>query len=290
MDPSLTSALKKTAAQAGIDLLGISPIERFEGLDTQHHPCSIFPETRSVVALAKRIARGCLRGTEEGTNLSIYRTYAMNWLPHRFMAYATVTVASFLEDNRHEAVPLPDLPPQTPPMGVPVRPGLPAPNVMIDFIDAAVRCGLGEIGATDELMTPEFGHRQRVTLILTDAELEPTPICSANVCQRCGKCASACPFDAIDFSKMYQIDICGKAMSVAEINSDLCAHCQNGVMPNPSHSSGRPDRLAAVCMRSCSLMQNERHRLKNSLHSPFRDKPTWVIGPNGIPALMDEEV
>ena len=120
-DSQLTQSLKQTAASAGADLVGIAPVARFDEVAPQHHPASIYPETKSVVALAKRIARGCLRGTEEGTQLSIYPTYACNWVPHRFLAYATVGVASFLEDSRYEAVPLPDLPPETPPMGVPVR-------------------------------------------------------------------------------------------------------------------------------------------------------------------------
>ena len=289
MASSFTESLLGVARQAGVDLVGIAPVERFEDVAPEHHPASIFPETRSVIALAKRITRGCLRGTEEGTNLGIYRTYAMNWVPHRFLAYATVAVASFLEDSRWEAVPLPDLPPETPPMGVPVRADLPAPNVMVDFIDAAVRCGLGEIGLTGELMTPEFGHRQRVTLILTDAELDPSALCETEVCNHCGACAAACPFDAIDVDAATDVTICGKTMSVAPIDANACAHCRNGVVANPSHHAGRPDRLAALCMRSCSLMQDRRDALARPLVNAFRDKPAWVIGRDGIARLVGQE-
>jgi len=286
----ITDALAQVAHQAGVDLLGVGPIERFAGVPARHHPSSIFPEARSVIALAERITRGCLRGTEEGTNLGLYRTYAMNWIPHRFLAYATVAVASFLEDRRHEAVPLPDLPPEAPPMGVPVRPDLPAPNVMIDFIDAAVRCGLGEIGLMGELMTPQFGHRQRLTLILTDAPLEPTPLCEHTVCDRCGACAAACPFDAVDVDAGADVTICGKTMRVAAVDANACAHCRNGVMPNPSHPTGRPDRLAALCMRSCSLLGDRRDALDQPFARPFRARPAWVIGRDGVPRLAGEEL
>jgi len=286
---SLTGSLRRVALDAGVDLVGIAPVDRFEEVAPQHHPASIFPETRSVVALAKRITRGSLRGTEEGTNLGIYQTYAMNWVPHRFLAYATVAVASFLEDHRHEAVPLRDLPPETPPMGIPVRPDLPAPNVMVDFIDAAVRCGLGEVGLMGELMTPEFGHRQRLTLILTDVELDPTPICEQPVCNRCGACADACPFNAVDPAAGSDVNICGKTMRVASIDAAACARCQNGVVPNPSHPTGRPDRLAALCLRSCSLMQERRGSLTRPLNSPFRDKAPWVIGRDSVPRLAEKK-
>jgi epoxyqueuosine reductase QueG len=289
MEPNLTEPLFEVARNAGIDLVGVSPIERFEGIDAQHHPASIFPETRSVVALAKRITRGCLRGVEEGTNLAIYKTYAMNWVPNRFLAYAAVAVASFLEDNRCEAVPLPDLPPEVPPMGIPVRPGLPAPNVMVDFVDAGVRCGLGEIGLMGELMTPQFGHRQRLVLILTDAEIDPSPLCQQQVCLRCGACATACPFDAVDEGSLKEVRICGKVMSVASIDERACAYCRNGAFANPSHRTGRPDRLAAMCLRSCALMQDQRDRLAKPLINPFRDKAPWVIGRDGIPRLAEQE-
>ncbi len=289
MSTSFTESLRQVAREAGVDLLGVAPIDRFKDVAPAHHPASIFPEVRSVIALAKRITRGCLRGTEEGTSLGIYRTYAMNWVPHRFMAYATVGVASFLEDNRHEAVPLRDLPPETPPMGIAVRPGLPAPNVMVDFVDAAVRCGLGEVGLMGELMTPEFGHRQRLTLILTDVELDPTPICQQTICNRCGACADACPFEAVDAEAGSEVSICGKTMRVAQIDATVCATCQNGAYPNPDHPSGRPDRLAALCLRSCSLMQDRRSSLTRPLSAPFRDKAPWMIDREGTARLVEKE-
>ncbi|NLF31495.1 MAG: hypothetical protein GX591_11500, partial [Planctomycetes bacterium] len=52
---------------------------------------------------------------------------------------------------------------------------------------------------------------------------------------------------------------------------------------------GRPDRLAALCMRSCSLMQDRRDVLTRPLNSAFRDKPAWVIGRDGIARLAGQE-
>jgi epoxyqueuosine reductase QueG len=45
--------------------------------------------------------------------------------------------------------------------------------VIVEFDFAAQAAGLGEIGRGKWLLTPEFGPRQMLTMILTDAELEP---------------------------------------------------------------------------------------------------------------------
>lgn len=48
--------------EAGLDLVGIAPIERFKDLPPERHPSSIFPEAKTVVVLAQEIPRGTFRG------------------------------------------------------------------------------------------------------------------------------------------------------------------------------------------------------------------------------------
>ena len=128
----LTLALKQRARASGADLVGIANIERFEGLDGEHDPRFIYPEAKSGVVLGRRITRGTLRGVEEGTQFSNYRFYGYDWLDNRFMAMTTFRTAEFLEDHGWETVPLVPLPPEIPPMGVPVRPDQPPTDVLVD--------------------------------------------------------------------------------------------------------------------------------------------------------------
>ncbi|MGB6681214.1 MAG: hypothetical protein WBF08_07835, partial [Candidatus Bathyarchaeia archaeon] len=60
------------------------------------------------------------------------------------------------------------------------------------------RAGLGNIGFSKLLITPDFGPRVRLASILTNAPLEPDKEYKNNLCEDCDKkCAKACPVNAI---------------------------------------------------------------------------------------------
>lgn len=270
-----SSEIKKYAKEHGADLIGIAAIDRFDELPPEKHPRTIFPETKSVVILGRRITRGTLRGVEEGTNFGNYVLYGADWLNNRFLAMTTFEVAEYLEDNGWEAVPLPNLPPEVPPMGVTVRKGQPPPNVMLDFDDAAVRAGVGEIGYCGFLLTPTYGPRQRIQLILTDAVIEPAPMLDKAICQGRGKCKVLCPLEALSGER--ELVIAGKRMKVANVDYKKCAQCKNGAYANFSHPAGKPDRLASVCARSCVDFLEKSGRISNRFTTPFRKREAWTI-------------
>ncbi|MEK6796025.1 MAG: hypothetical protein AABZ39_14685 [Spirochaetota bacterium] len=274
---SITSDFKEYAKSVNCDLIGIAPIERFAGLPADRNPASIFPEVKSVIVVGKRIPRGALRGVEEGTQFNTYSSYGYSWLEDRFLSITTVKLAEFLENNKWEAIPMINLPVEMGPMGVPVRPGNVAPNVLVDFDDAAVRAGLGEIGYLGAFITPEYGTRQRFYLILTDAVLDATPFSTATTGECSKEFAKYCPLGAINTEKETVIDVNGKKMKVASIDHGKCAQCKNGAVGNRRHPKGKPDRLAAVCMRSFMVHLEKQGKLTNKFVNPFRTRPAWVV-------------
>jgi hypothetical protein len=144
--------------------------------------------------------------------------------------------------------------------------------------DAAVRAGLGEIGYARLFLSPQYGPRQRFQAILTDAELEPDSIYEGQICDRDAQAHEAfCPLGAIDAAGVEILDICGKEMPVAKVDYAKCRICENGAKPNLYHPSGKPDRLGAVCARSCLARLEEAGRLGNAFHAPFRKRGPWTV-------------
>jgi len=268
--------LKACAREAGADLVGIAPATRFDELPREKHPRTIFPECESVIVLGRRVTRGTLRGVEEGTNFGCFYRYGQKWLSDRFLAMTAFTVATALEDDGWESVPLPPLPAEVPAMGVPVREGAVAPNVLIDMNDAAVRAGLGEWGRCGTVLTPEYGPRQRFNAVLVDAAFEPTPLFEGAICLQ-EECEAVCPNGAL--GAVERRTVCGRDYPVATIDQAMCASCRNGAAPNPYYPGAHADRLAALCVRTCVDNLERSERLTRPFKNTFRKRPAWAREP-----------
>jgi len=273
----LKSELKQAALGFGADLVGVASLDRFSEVPDHQNPAAIFPDARAAIVLARRITRGTVRAIEEGTNYQTYELFGYHWLDTEFLAMTTFQTAEWLEDRGWEACPLFPWPPEAWPQGIAVREGQPAPNVYPDMELAAVAAGLGEIGWCRVLLTPQFGPLQRLQMILTDAPLEPDPLFEGKLCTKCQLCAVVCPLQAFDLEHEETVSIAGKTFDVAPINFSRCRRCPNGARANRYHSSGKPDRLAALCVRTCLAALDEAGKLEASFHHPFRRRDYWVL-------------
>ncbi len=275
---SFKAAIEAAAKEIGIDMIGFASKARFEGVDPQHNPFSIFPEGKTVIMVGKRICRGALRGVEEGTNFGDYALFGKNWLEDEFLSIACYDLVRMIEDNGWEACPLFPNPSELGPQGVAVAEGRPEPNVYPDFDYAAVAAGLGEIGLNGIFLSPKFGSRQRFHMIITDAEIEETPLFEGKICDGCGKCAEICPLGAIDAKNTVEINVCGKKMQVASINYDICRACKNGACKSRFGDAAKPDRVAALCNRTCLCHLEEEALVENRFANSFRQREEWRVG------------
>ena len=177
--------IKQLARDCGADICGIASLDRFEGAPKNMDPRYIMPEAKSLIVMGFRVMRGSLRGIEEGTFFSNYSAMGYGCLTYNYIPMTVINMCKVIEDEGYEAIPLGH---QSDWRGIdndgnererysrPVEEGKPQPDIMLHLRICGYLAGLGEIGYSKMLLTPEFGPRLRLGVILTELELEPDPI------------------------------------------------------------------------------------------------------------------
>ncbi len=219
-----TESLRKYALhEVGVDGLGVANIERFDGAPPDMDPRAIMPKARSVVVFLKRILRGTCRGVDEGTHWSSYHIYSYGGLS-RMLGTAQSRLLRFTEQHGYDATPLAAMATtrEFGPKAPPAAPGLPPREVAVHHRIAATLAGLGEIGWSKVFLTREFGPRQRLAMFLTDAELEPDPIETGVLCDRCMRCVAECPAGAIHPQRSVGIEVEGHRIEWNDLDLGKC--------------------------------------------------------------------
>ena len=260
--------IKKIALSFGADLFGVAPVSRFDGLPAQGHPCSISPDAKSVIVLGFMITRGALRGVEENT--AWHTMGAGDPVQPLILIKTTYDMTRWLEDHGAEATPLYKHPLELRNQGIPVSPDKPAPDVLLNFDFAATVAGLGAIGKGKLFLTPEYGPRQVFSLIITDAEVEPSQTCDINLCKDCSACMDACPAHALSPDRDSEMLVLGKPVRWHTLSVESCLVCRTGATPNPYLASAEPWRIAAACGRACVAALEKRDVLRLKYVNAFR--------------------
>ena len=219
-----TEALRDYALNVvQVDKIGVANIERFDDAPADMHPSNITPKARSVVVFLKRIVRGTCRGVDEGTHYSSYHIFSYAGLS-RMLGTAQSRLARFIEQHGHDCTPLAAMATSREfgPAAPPPAPGMPPREVVVQHRIAGALAGLGEIGWSKVFLTREFGPRQRLAVMLTDAELEPDPIETGVLCDRCKRCVGECPAGAIDPERSVGIEVEGHRIEWNDLDLGKC--------------------------------------------------------------------
>ena len=215
---TLRQQIIDSAKKLSVDYVGFGSIDRFK----DEPVLKIFDKTKTVICLGFRVLRGSFRGIEEGISYHQYCTTGVECIEETMMPMALLKLSGLLEDAGYLAVPqkqnqlITADPEDTNPEITyeDIYRGVPG-ETQLDYVKSAVLCGIGEIGFSGRVLTDENGPFQRFCFILTDAELDETPMTTPHLCDGCKECVKACP---------------GKAISAEDgsINNWQCAAYYNG--------------------------------------------------------------
>ena len=296
MTTELGDRVKQTARQAGADLVGIASIDRFEHAPPEVHPHSMFSHTQSVIAVGCRMVRGALKTAEEGLYWGAYNCDSYQYINEVLSPTILRQIVLLLEDQGYTAVPIHN--PFHAHTGRPVRPGATSPDGIISLRVIGCAAGLGELGLSKLFLTPQFGPRQRMYAVLTDAVLPADPLLGEPVCDECGACLRACPADAIGSERTVEVPIGDRVFGHAAFDPEKCVHVHTGWNPTyspfleadssrenpPSYYRFLDHRfrhrsicVGRGCVRACLDHLEKKGRLQYTFRTPMIEGKQWVL-------------
>ena len=208
----LTSELiKARAKELGAAVCGIGRI--YDEPDAQRDPKSILPNAKCIIGFGFAVPKGLYKAMDNGNQHYAYTTLGVKYIDEELAEIFLLKIGGMIENEGYDACLQKAIPnlrikgdKTTNPEvvdtyelihAVPVAPGKPEPDVIIDFGKAAKACGIGEMGRSGKIVNKKYGPFMRYCFIITDAPLECDEPLTEAVCDGCGACEAACPGKAI---------------------------------------------------------------------------------------------
>ena len=307
---SLRERIIECAKRFEADIVCFGGRDRFENTRVPE----IFPETRTVICLGFRVLRGVYRGIEEGTTYYQYCTNGVEVMDETVIPRALLRVCATLEDAGHLG-----LPQRRYPCVMEAREGHNfevyyeeiyhgrVTEPQMNFEEAAVLCGLGELGKHGTVLSKQYGPMMRYAFVLTDAELEPTPLVEPALCDGCDACIGACPGHALDADGKRDPWQCGPYYRGARqaknpfMPPDAFLNIENreAVMKGearltpeesirvmeacifypPIKQGYAPSICGRACDIACYIHLEEQGKLERGFKKSFRQRPEWMLEP-----------
>ena len=174
------------AARIGADSIGVASAPDYESrVPNLQKPSLTASGMKSLICFSKHMLTGAF-ATRDIAVQSTNSHYCMDQVDK-----ASIRIARWLEERGQLGVPVP---PEAADMNLQR-----SPAGTLDFKWVADACGVGTVGLELNLLTPDYGPRVYLGVVMTDAEIEPTPPLEKNLCpgMLCGRCAVICPTQAI---------------------------------------------------------------------------------------------
>jgi ferredoxin len=184
---AFAACIRKQARALGASLIGFAPADRWQDFDEvppAYRPRAIWKHTQTVMVLGIPMLLPIVESTPSINYQEMYTTgnILLDQMAYRLSLY--------LNERGFASIPMP-------------RDGYGSLEILLQkmpacfsHVYAAKYAGLGTIGYSHNLLTPEYGPRVRLVSVFTEANLPATPLQSAELCTGCGLCGKLCPAQA----------------------------------------------------------------------------------------------
>lgn len=205
-DEILTSEVKQNALSIGLDKVGVAEAERADKTPMFFtSPFSILKDAKSIISLCIKYPEGAFEQSKEDIFIVLSTFATVKQTLQDELREKSMILTKFLEKKGYSAVPL------DPNISVDERRWV---SCMLSHRYVGQIAGLGDIGANNFLLTPEWGPRIELTSIITNAPLKPDgPRLAGKIyeetCRKCFRCVEACPPQALSREKAppYNFDL-----------------------------------------------------------------------------------
>jgi epoxyqueuosine reductase len=176
----------------GADLVGFAPVERWDDageVPADFRPRTLWPQARTVIVIGLGMPLPIVETTPSVLHMELYRTAnrKLDTLAYDLTRHLNrMGHASFFfgRDVYSSLKALRD-----------------APMAAFSHVMAAKYAGLGTIGVSHCLLTPEFGPRVRFVSVFTAAMIPPDSMVEKDLCIKCELCCLCCPKKALKMRK-----------------------------------------------------------------------------------------
>jgi epoxyqueuosine reductase len=172
----------------GVDLVGFAPVERWEEANEvppDFRPRAIWPPAKTVIVMGLEMPLPIVETTPSVVHMELYKT------ANAELDRLAYDLTRYLNRLGHASFYFP-------------RDGYGSMRALREnnraafaHVPAAKYAGLGTVGASHNLLTPEFGPRVRFVSVFTSAKIPSDPVMQKEICIKCGACAKCCPKQAI---------------------------------------------------------------------------------------------
>lgn len=224
-DRDLRAGIESFARSLGATLVGMCPTDRWSERpiqDSAYWPRTIWPWAETAIVLGIPMPVAMIVTTPSMVYQELYDT------SNRILDDMAYRVATRLTEMGRKAIFFPR------DCYYNVETLLDRPAAAFSHVLAGYYSGMGTIGDSHNLITPEYGPRVRMVTVLTDAILPYDDIMTEDQCIHCRKCLRACPSDA--FTKSDD--------GIYDMDKDACTRYHVGLKEQRHWPCGR---CVAVC-------------------------------------------